>query len=55
MRRFKWWMVPVVVLGALVWLEFFLQWPLEAVVLLMAFLGWGDYMRRRAKLNPPDD
>jgi hypothetical protein len=53
-RRFKWWIVPVGIVGALVWLELFLLWPLQAVVLLLALLGWGDYLRRRAKLKPPD-
>jgi hypothetical protein len=53
MRHFKWWIVPLVIAGALVWLELFLQAPLYAVVLLLALLGWGDYMRRRAKLKPP--
>jgi hypothetical protein len=54
-RQFKWWMLPVVLVGALVWLELFLQRPLEAVILLVAIMGWGDYRRRRAKLKPPDD
>lgn len=54
MRQFKWWIVPVGLVGVLVWLDVFIQWPLEGVVLLLAFLGWSDYMRRRAKLKPPD-
>lgn len=54
-RRFKWWTVPVVIVGILLWLELFLLRPLESVVLLLALLGWGDYLRRRAKLKPPDD
>jgi hypothetical protein len=54
-RRFKWWIVPVAIVGILMWLELFLLWPLQAVVLLLALLGWGDYLRRRARLKPPDD
>ena len=46
-------MVPLVVVGAVVWMELFLRWPLESVVLLLALGGWWDYMRRRAKLKPP--
>ena len=53
MRNFKWWSVPLVVVGAAVWLELFLRWQLESVVLLLAILGWRDYQRRRAKLKPP--
>jgi hypothetical protein len=45
--------VPLVVVGAAVWVELFLRWPLEAVVLLLAVGGWWDYMRRRGKLKPP--
>ncbi len=40
--------------GATVWMELFLRWPLEAVIVLLAMGGWWDYMRRRAKLRPPD-
>ena len=54
-RRFKWWIVPVAIAGILMWLELFLLWPLQSVVLLLALLGWGDYLRRRARLKPPDD
>jgi hypothetical protein len=53
-RNFKWWMVPLIVVGAAVWMELFLRWPLEAVIVLLALGGWWDYVRRRAKLKPPD-
>ena len=53
MRKIKWWVI--VLLGAVVWLELFLRWPLEAIVLLVAIGGWWDYQRRRAKLHPPSD
>ena len=53
MRKFRWRNVPLVVVGAAVWVELFLRWPLEAVVLLLAVGGWWDYMRRRGKLKPP--
>jgi hypothetical protein len=53
LRNFRWWSVPLVVVGAVVWLELFLRWQLESVVLLLAILGWWDYQRRRAKLKPP--
>jgi hypothetical protein len=46
-------MVPLVLVGAAVWMELFLRWPLEAVILLLALGGWWDYFRRRAKLKPP--
>jgi len=52
-RNFKWWIVPLVLVGAAVWMELFLRWPLESVILLLALGGWWDYMRRRAKLRPP--
>jgi hypothetical protein len=47
-------MVPLIVVGAAVWMELFLRWPLEAVIVLLALGGWWDYVRRRAKLKPPD-
>lgn len=53
MRNVKWWAVLAFVAGAVVWLELFLRWPLESVVLLAAVGGWWDYQRRRAKLKPP--
>ena len=53
MRKLKWW--GIVLPGTVVWLELFLRWPLEAIVLLVAIGGWWDYMRRRAKLHPPPD
>jgi hypothetical protein len=52
-RKVNWWAVLVVLVGAGVWLELFLRWPLESVVLLVAIGGWWDYQRRRAKLKPP--
>lgn len=52
-RNAKWWNVLVVLLGTLGWLELFLRWPMESVVLLVAIGGWWDYQRRRAKLKPP--
>jgi len=52
-RNLKWWIVPLAVVGAAVWIELVFHWPLEAVVLLLALGGWWDYMRRRAKLKPP--
>jgi hypothetical protein len=52
-RNIKWWTVLVVVLATAVWLEVFLQWPLEAVILLVAVGGWWDYQRRRSRLKPP--
>jgi hypothetical protein len=52
-RKINWWAVLVVLVGAGVWLELFLRWPLESVVLLVAIGGWWDYQRRRAKLKPP--
>jgi hypothetical protein len=53
LRNFRWWSVPLAVVGAAVWLQLFLLWPLESVVLLVALMGWWDYQRRRAKLKPP--
>ena len=53
MRNVKWWSVLLVLLGAAVWLELFLSWPIGSVVLLVAVGGWWDYQRRRAKLKPP--
>jgi hypothetical protein len=52
-RNVKWWVVVAVLAGAMAWLELFLRWPLESVVLLAAVGGWWDYQRRRAKLKPP--
>jgi hypothetical protein len=52
-RNVKWWVVVAVVVGAAAWLELFLRWPVESVVLLVAVGGWWDYQRRRAKLKPP--
>lgn len=52
-RNLKWWVVLAFVVGAVVWLELFVRWPLESVVLLAAVGGWWDYQRRRAKLRPP--
>jgi hypothetical protein len=51
-RYIKW--GAIVLVGAAVWVELFLRWHLESVVLLMAGAGWWDYMRRRRKLRPPD-
>ena len=48
----RWWMVLLVLGGAAVWLVLFLQWPLEAIVVLVAVGGWWDYQRRRSKLKP---
>ena len=53
MRKLKWW--GIVLAGAAVWLELFLRWQLESILLLIAIGGWWDYMRRRAKLHPPSD
>lgn len=53
-RKINWWAVLVVLVGAGVWLELFLRWPLESVVLLVAIGGWWDYQRRRSKLKPPN-
>jgi hypothetical protein len=54
-RRVKWWVVVLVPLAAVVWLEIFLRYQVEAVILLVAIGGWWDYMRRRQKLKPPED
>ena len=50
--RVNWRAAIAVVVGAAVWLELFLRYPLYAVVLLAAIGGWWDYMRRRSKLKP---
>jgi len=55
LRRVKWWVVLLVPACAVVWLEAFLRYPVDAVIALMAVAGWWDYMRRRQKLKPPDD
>jgi hypothetical protein len=52
-RKVKWSVVAACLVGAWVWFELFLRWPLESVVLLVAVGGWWDYQRRRAKLKPP--
>jgi hypothetical protein len=52
-RNVKRWVVNAVLLGAVVWLQLFAEWPVESVVLLAAVGGWWDYQRRRAKLKPP--
>ena len=52
-RNVNWWAVLAVLVGAVVWLLLFLEWPVESVVLLAAVGGWWDYQRRRAKLKPP--
>jgi hypothetical protein len=49
----KWWAVLALAAGAVLWLELFLGWPVESVILLAAVGGWWDYQRRRAKLKPP--
>ena len=51
MRYVKW--GAIVLVGAVAWLELFIRWPLESVILLLAAGAWWDYMRRRAKLRPP--
>jgi hypothetical protein len=51
-NRVNWLLVLAAIAGAAVWLEFFLRYPLYAVVLLAAIGGWWDYMRRRSKLKP---
>ena len=53
MRNIKGWVIVLV--GAAVWLELFLRWPLESMVLLLAGGGCWDYLRRRRKLNPPTE
>jgi hypothetical protein len=52
-RKVNWMFVLVVVVGTAVWLESFLRWPLESVLVLLAIGGWWDYQRRRSKLKPP--
>ena len=54
-RRVKWWVIVFVPAAAVVWLEAFLRYPVDAVIALMAIGGWWDYQRRRAKLKRPDD
>ena len=51
MRYIKW--GAIVLLGGVVWGEIFLQYPVQAVVLLAVGGGLWDYMRRRGKLKPP--
>jgi len=50
--RVTWRVVVAVAVGAAVWIELFLRYPLYSVVLLAAIGGWWDYMRRRSKLKP---
>lgn len=52
MRNIKW--VLIGLLGAVVWLEVFVLSPVASMVLLAAAAGWADYLRRRARLRPPD-
>lgn len=52
MRNVKW--VLIGLLGAVVWLEVFVRSPLASIVLLVAAAGVWDYLRRRARLRPPD-
>jgi hypothetical protein len=52
-RNVNWLGVLLVVVGGAVWLEAFLRWPLESVIVLIAAGGWWDYQRRRSKLKPP--
>jgi hypothetical protein len=51
-NRTNWTRVAAVLIGAAVWVEVFLRYPLYAVILLAAVGGWWDYMRRRSKLKP---
>ena len=43
--RVNWRVVITIAVGAAVWLELFLRYPLYSVVLLAVIGGWWDYMR----------